>query len=67
MAPRSPRQKIMFQIGKAAVCVDRVIDHLAAAEAEADGKHERLTQNLPFFVQSCQLLKEALQKFRREI
>ena len=67
MAPRSPRQKIMFQIGKAAACVDRVVDHLAAAEMEADGKHERLSAMLPLFVQECQLLKEALQKFRLQI
>lgn len=57
----------MFQYGKAAAAVDRVFDHIASAEAIAEGKHPRMEEVNPILINYFQQGKEMLLRFRREV
>ena len=65
--PRSTRNKIRFQVDKAADNMDKAIEHLGYAEELADGRSETITKHvvkLAIVLQGC---KQLLSEFRDEL
>ena len=57
--PRSTRNKIRFQIVKAAEMMDNAIEHLGYAEELADGRSEEISKHvvkLAIMLQGCKAL-----------
>ena len=65
--PRSTRNKIRWQIIKAAEQQDRAIEHLALAESIAEGRSEFLTKNIVQLATVLQGCKMLLLQFRDEL
>jgi len=64
---RSTRNKIRFQVHKAAAQQDRAIDHLAYAESLAEGRSDVLTEHLVNLAAVLQGCKQLLLQFRDEL
>ena len=67
MTERSTRNKIRWQIKKAASQVDRIFEHLQYAEDLAAGQHPDLSEALPVLVLAGHEYQQALIDFRDSI
>lgn len=65
--PRSTRNKVRFQIEKAADSLDRSMEHLKNAADMADGKSTPINEFMPDLVNMLVAAKGALLKFRGKL
>lgn len=65
--PRSTRNKVRFQIERAAECQDRAVEHLKNANDMADGRSTPINENMPDLVGMLESVKVALLKFRSKL
>jgi len=65
--PRSTRNKIRWQIIKAAEQQDKAIEHLAIAESMAEGRSEFLSKHIIKLATVLQGCKALLLQFRDEL
>jgi len=62
--PRSKRNRVRFQIERAAECQDRAMEHLQNAFNIADGKSTPINEQMPDLVVLLESVKGVLLKFR---
>ena len=65
--PRSTRNKVRFQIERAAECQDRAIEHLKNATDMADSGSTPINKQMPDLVKMLMSVKGVLLKFRSEL
>ena len=64
---RSTRNKVRYQIERAAVSIDSSLEHLKNAADLADGQSTPINKNMPKLVNLLVAVKSMLLKFRNEL
>jgi len=64
--PRSKRNRIRFQVEKAAKMLDRLLEHLALAHLIAGEEHPAFIKSMPQIVEGVEMIRAVITAFRDE-